>query len=82
MSEAELTAAERVETGLALADVHSWAGSAWRRLGTGQPPATYASVLADIDEMTERLEKVRAQLSGAELPSAGHREDRDNGEAS
>jgi hypothetical protein len=64
-----LTAGEKVEAGRALADVHNWSGSAWRRLGSGEPPATYASVLADMDEITKRLEEVRVSLSIAELPS-------------
>ena len=64
-----LTPGEKVAAGRALADVHSWAASAWRRLGAGEPPATYASVLADFAEIIKRVDEVRVLLSIAELPS-------------
>lgn len=65
-----LTPAELREAGQALADVHDWSGSAWRRLGSEVPPLTRASVLADIDEMGKRLEEVRVLLASSELPAA------------
>jgi hypothetical protein len=65
----ELTAEELTETGAAMADVHAWAGSAWRRLGIPVPPVTRASVLADVDELAKRLDGVRGMLAGTEDPS-------------
>lgn len=69
----ELTPAEMVETGHALADVLSWSGSAWRRLFSPVPELTRDSVLADLDEIAKRLEEVRLLLGSAELPSVNGR---------
>jgi hypothetical protein len=66
----ELTPGEKVKAASAFADVHSWAGSAWRSLQADVPPATRANVLASVGELIARLEEVRVLLSGAELPSA------------
>lgn len=69
MTAPELTPAERVEVGHALADVHSWAGLTWRRLGTSEPSTT--SILVDVGDMAKRLNDIRALLGRAELPSDG-----------
>lgn len=58
----ELTTSERIAAGYALADVHSWAGIAWRSLGS----ATRSDVLASVDELAKRLEEVRTLLAGTE----------------
>lgn len=65
-----LTSEELTTAGEAFAEVHSWVGSAWRSLSASVPPPTRKSVLATVDELTARLEEVRAQLDGTELPSA------------
>ena len=44
----------------AFEDVHRWAGPAWRRVATGT--ASRASILADVDDMTTRLEQLRVAL--------------------
>lgn len=65
-----LTPGERVAAGRAFADVHDWAGSAWRSLESVVVPPTRASVLASVDELAKRLEEIRLQLDMPELPSA------------
>jgi hypothetical protein len=67
--DSKLTAGELCKAGAALADVHGWSGSAWRRLGSAVPPLTRASVLADIDEMAKRLEEIRLLLACTEFPA-------------
>jgi hypothetical protein len=66
---ARLSNGELVAAGQAFADVRDWAGSAWRSLSSGVPPATRASVLASVDEMAARLEEIRLLLAGTELPA-------------
>jgi hypothetical protein len=60
MVSGDLTPVEAVEAGEAFADVHCWAAPAWRRVATGT--ASRASILADVDDMTTRLEQLRAVL--------------------
>jgi hypothetical protein len=68
-----LTDEELTTAGEAFAELHSWAGSAWRSLSASVPPPTRKSVLATVDELAARLAEVRAQLGDAELPSANGR---------
>lgn len=55
-----LTSAEALEAAAAFAEVHRWAAPAWRRVATGT--ATRAGVLADVEDMTDRLDGLRAFL--------------------
>jgi hypothetical protein len=73
LPEQELTAA-----GAAFADVHNWAGSAWRSLSAPDPAPTRKSVLATIDELTARLAEVRELLDSPELPSVTEGDDDGN----
>ena len=65
---ARLSNGELVAAGRAFADVRDWAGSAWRSLSSGAPPATRASVLASVDEMAARLAEVRLLLAHHRIP--------------
>lgn len=56
----DLTPAELLESASAFAELHRWAAPAWRHVATGQ--ASRKAILEDVDEMTGRLEELRAFL--------------------
>jgi hypothetical protein len=55
-----LTQAEMLEAAAVFAEVHRWAAPAWRHVATGQ--ASREAILEDVDDMTGRLEELRAFL--------------------
>jgi hypothetical protein len=56
----DLTPAEMLEAAATFAELHRWAAPAWRHVATGQ--ASREAILADVDDMTTRLEELRAFL--------------------
>lgn len=60
----DLSPAEMLEAASAFADLHRWAAPAWRHVATGT--ACRADILANADDMTARLEQLRAFLLKSE----------------